>query len=352
MSDVVFVKLKSVTKEGVREAVHRAMDMGEWKKYIYGNKIFVKINGISDQLVPGQCTSPWVIDAVLEKLCKEYSNADIYMGDANLAAAQQLNRAARLWGFYDLAAKYGVKFVNLSEDRLVEVDVNGKIFKKLTLPKILVDADSILNIPVAKTHCLTMLTCSLKNHWGMVPRFRHQYHPVADQCIADINSYFKKTRFNVVDATVCMEGNAPRTGIPKICNAIFASADRVALDYIVGTFMGYDASKIAHIERSEEMGVGSRKNIKVIGDKLEIHDFKKPEPEKQPIFKYEMMFRKSFLKPLIFDTPIFRIFADIATFYNTKIWYNKYGKQYIREMLQTPYAAEFKPLMEKNNVKV
>ncbi|MEM3075954.1 MAG: hypothetical protein QW590_03960, partial [Candidatus Bilamarchaeaceae archaeon] len=70
MSDVVFVKLKSVTKEGVREAVHRAMDMGEWKKYIYGNKIFVKINGISDQLVPGQCTSPWVIDAVLEKLCK------------------------------------------------------------------------------------------------------------------------------------------------------------------------------------------------------------------------------------------------------------------------------------------
>ncbi|NIM46922.1 MAG: DUF362 domain-containing protein [Candidatus Aenigmarchaeota archaeon] len=354
MSKVVFLKLKGISKKEVRRTVHKSMELGNWKKFIKGKKIFVKINGISDQLVPGQCTSPWVIDSVLEKLKKSYPKSEIYIGDANLAAAKQLDRTAKLWGFYDLADKYNIKFINLSEQPLVKVNnFGGKVLKKIEVPKILLDVDTILNLPVVKTHCLTTITCCLKNHWGLLPRFRHQYHLVADQAIPDVNNYFRKTTFNVVDGTICMEGNAPRTGTPKLCNVIFAGSDRVALDYIVARFMGFDADKIKHIELAEKMRIGSRKSIKTVGDKFFINEFEAPKPHKQPIFFWEMKLRRvPVVKPILFDTPIFRCLCDIATFYNTTWWYKRFGKKHIKKILKTPYAAEFKPLLRKSNIKL
>jgi hypothetical protein len=175
---------------------------------------------------------------------------------------------------------------------------------------------------------------------------------VADQAIPDVNFYFKKTVFNLVDGTICMEGNAPRTGVPKICNVIFAGPDRVAIDYTVAKFMGLDADSIKHIENAEKMGIGSRKDVNIIGDPFEVNKFVPPSPGDQPIFKYEMMFRKTPLKPLIFDTPVFGCMCKIATFYNTKWWYGSKGKKYIKEILKTEYKDEFLPILEKNKVKV
>ena len=348
-SKVAFISVKH-EENGVQKAVKRAMEIAQWKKYVKGKKIFVKINGISDQLVPGQCTSPWVIDAVLSEIRKELPEAEIEMGDANLAAAEQLNRAAKLWGFLDLAIKHNVKFVNLSEDELVETDIGGKVFHKLLIPKVLLDTDCIINLPVAKTHCLTKITCCLKNHWGMVPRFRHQYHLVANQAIADINHFFKKTTFNIVDATVSMEGNAPRTGIPKIADAVFAGNDRVAIDTAVATFMGFDPQEIEHLKTAEEMGVGER-SYEIVGDEFRKMEFKSPESNKQPIFFWEMSLRKvPLVNKLIFKTKVFDLFAWAATQYNVRWWYNLYGKKYAKDVIEnTWYGKEFKDLWDKTN---
>lgn len=352
MSNVVFLKVKKVSKEGVQDTVKKAMKLGNWSKYIKG-KIFIKVNALSDQLVPGQNCSPWVAEAVFSMVREKYPKNEIYVGDADLAADKQLNRAAKLWGITDLAEQFGMKFVNLSEQPLKKVNFNGLAIKEVEVPRILLDVDTILNVPIAKTHCLTTITCCLKNHWGLLPRFRHQFHLVADQAIPDVNFFFKKTRFNLVDGTICMEGNAPRTGIPKICNVIFAGPDRVAVDYTVARYMGFDADRIKHIENAEKMGIGSRKDIKIIGDKFVVNKFLPPTPGDQPIFKYETMCRKNrVLKPLVFDTPVFKCMCKIATFYNTKWWYGKKGKKYIRKILKTPYADEFKPLLIKSNVRV
>ncbi|MFH0830294.1 MAG: DUF362 domain-containing protein [Candidatus Aenigmatarchaeota archaeon] len=345
--------MKQVSKEGVHDAVKRALELTDWKKYIHGRKIFFKINGISDQIVPGQCTSPWVIEAMVREVKENFPDAELYMGDANLAAARQLDTASRIWGHRAICEKYGIKFVNLSDEPLVKVDCGGKVFKELELPKILTEIDTIINMPIPKAHCLTMITGCLKNHWGMVPRFRHQYHPVANQAIPDINFYFKKTRFNLLDLTVSMEGNAPRTGVTKVCGVIMASADRVAADYTAARFMGFDADKIEHIKNAEDMGIGTRTDIELVGDKFESNPFKPPEPDKQPIFFWEMRLRKiPIVKPLLFNTPIFKLLSAIATKYNTWWWYNRRGKNYMRQILKTEWAAEFKPLFDKAGVRL
>jgi len=347
MSKVAFIRVRKVSRTGVREAVKKALSLSDWKKYIQGKKIFLKINGISDQTVPGQCTSPWVVEAVVQEVKKNFPKMKIFMGDADLAACKQFDKASRIWGFKDIAERYGVKLVNLSCEPLVDVDCGGKIFKKLELPKILVDVDTILNVPIPKSHCLTTITGCLKNHWGMVPRFRHQYHPVANQAIPDINHYFRKTRFNLMDLTVSMEGNAPRTGISKVCGVIMASPDRVAADYTIAKFMGFDADGIEHIKNAENMRIGTTKGIKIVGDKFEPNPFVPSRPNTQPIFFWETRLRRvPLIKPLFFDTPLFNVFALIATKYNTLWWYHLYGRKYMKQIAQTPWGAEFIPLWD------
>ena len=67
--------------------------------------------------------------------------------------------------------------------------------------------------------------------------------------------------------------------------------------------MGFDADKIKHIENAEKMGIGSRKNIKIAGSKFFVNKVKPPEPNKQPIFFWEMNLRKiPVVKPILFDT--------------------------------------------------
>jgi uncharacterized protein (DUF362 family) len=335
-SEVLFIKVKQ-QRRGVQEAVKTAMAPLWEKNLLHGSKIFVKVNLISSEFVPSQCTSPLVLDEVLRELTERgYS---VTFGDADLAAARQCDKACEVWGHKKLAEKYGVRFQNLSKDKLIKVNVGGIVFKTLDVPQSVLDADHIINLPVIKTHCLTGLTCALKHFWGVVPRVRHQYHLVVNEAIADIAYFLKeKITYNIADGTVAMEGNGPRTGKPKICNVIMASCDPVALDAAVAEYMGMPLPE--HVIVAAERGVGLLDYV-IIGDDFKPEHFLPPNPDKQPIFKWEMAFRRSFLKPLIFDTPIFSIFAWIATKYNTFWYYRREGKKYRRQVEETWYGKEY-----------
>ena len=63
-SKVVHRKINAKSKECVLKAVKQTMDGASWKKHIKGKKIFIKLNCLSDQVVPGQCTSPWIFEGV------------------------------------------------------------------------------------------------------------------------------------------------------------------------------------------------------------------------------------------------------------------------------------------------
>lgn len=332
MSKVSITKV-SYEPMGVQKAVKRALNSIEWRGLLHGKKVFVKVNLISSEFVPGQCTSPLILDGLLSELSKH--DCDITFGDADLAASRQCNKAAKVWGHLKLAKKYDVRFKNLSDDEMIKVAINGKIFKELDVPRTIVEADSIINVPVLKTHCLTKLTCALKHFWGVVPRVRHQYHLVVDDAIADINTLTRpKLSFNLVDGTIGMEGNAPRTGKPKICDLIFASTDPVATDAAVAKYMGFDVPK--HVRVAAKRGLGSIK-YDLIGNELKTYAFEPPSPDQQPIFYFEMGLRKTFLKSLLFDTPIFDILAWIATKYNTFYYYQRFGKKYAEEIMSSSW---------------
>lgn len=347
MNNVIVTKVNHEPM-GVQKAVSKTLEALNWQSLLHGKKVFVKVNLISSEFVPGQCTSPLVLDALFSELVK--NNYDVTFGDADLAASHQCNKGAEVWGHLRLAEKYGVKFQNLSEDETVKVPINGKIFKELDIAKTVMDADSIISVPVLKTHCLTELTCALKHFWGVVPRVRHQYHLVVDDAISDINTLVKpKMAFTLVDGTIGMEGNAPRTGKPKICDMLLASPDPVAIDATAARYMGFDIPK--HVYVAAERGLGDPK-CSLVGDCLEPNAFEAPKPDNQPIFFWEMSLRKTFLKPLFFDTPIFGALAWVATKYNTIYYYQRYGKKYSKEVMDSSWYGEQLRSMIPNGDKI
>jgi uncharacterized protein (DUF362 family) len=346
-SKVFFSKIKNPSKASVISAVRELMVKADWSSQFSGKRpIFVKINSMSDTLVPSQNTNPWVVEGVLQGIREKYPKREVAMGDADLATVEQLERAANIWGFRALAKKYDVKFVNLSKEKTVERRINGYIFKELNVPKIVMESD-VITVPVMKTHCITKLTASLKNQWGCVPRFRHQYHTVADKAIADINKVIP-VKFALIDGTISMEENGPKTGIPKVCNVLFASKDRVAADSAVARYMGFRHNEVRHILYSEKSGVGTQ-DFKIVGKGFRPQKFIKPELEKHVIFKWEFKIRNSPLAPLFFRTKLFDFFAWGVTQYNTTYWYNKKGKKYLKEICKnTNYCTLFEPLMKKS----
>jgi len=339
MPNVAHAKVKGNTKQAVLDAVKRAMELACWKKYVKGKSVFIKTNLLIKTVVPGQCTSPWVVEGVLKVLSE--NGFKIFIGDANVATARQVEKAAKKWGIMELCRKYGAEFVNLSKQPVEIVEAKGKIFHYLKFPKILTEVDSIITLPVLKTHLIPGMTCALKNQWGCIPTFRQQFHSVLNDAIPEINKALK-VKFAVVDATVCMEGNGPVNGIPKIVNSIFASNDLVAVDAAAADFIGLGFRNLGYILRAEKLGVGSTK-YKVIGDSLEKEKFVPAKIGAQPVVAVEMAIRKiPLIREIVFKTPLFKLPAFFASKYNTVYWYNVYGRKLRKGILKHPlYGQEF-----------
>ena len=327
MSRVVHRKFQG-SKEDFFKLVSDVMEESDWRKYVKG-KVFVKINILSDQVVPGQCTSPWMVEAVFRKL----KEMEVYAGDANIATGNQLEKGACLWNYKKLCKRYGVKFVNLSKQKLVELETNEEIFSKIKVPEILNDVDCIVTLPVLKTHNVTKMTFSMKNQWGCIPEFRHNYHLVADKCIAEINNILNVT-FAVGDAMMCLEENGPRVGRPKIVNSVLASNDLVAIDSAGAKIIGIDPKEVGYIVNGEKKGIG-RINFELVGDELVNEKFLPALVENHFIVNTELKMRKiKLFRKLIFETWFFKIPAFIASKYNSIYWYHLKGKRWAREIIK------------------
>ncbi|MDD5178580.1 MAG: DUF362 domain-containing protein [Candidatus Nanoarchaeia archaeon] len=341
MSKVSHIKIK----ENVFNEVAKAMKLADYENFLKGESIFIKVNALSNNVVPGQNTSPYVLEGVLKVLRSKFKN--IFIGDANVATVKQVEKAGTLWGYKSLAKKYNATWINLSKQEKTRIEVNGKIFKHLYIPKILTLVDCKITLPVLKMHNVTVLTAALKNQWGCIPEFRHNFHMVANEAIPEINKALKFD-FAVLDATICLEDNGPRTGKPIIRNSVFASNDLVALDTVAAAFSGIEAEKVKYLKVAEELGVGTTK-YNLVGDQLDVKKLKPAIAGEHPIVRWELFFRKiPVINTIIFKTPLFNIPAFIASRYNSVIWYNLKGKKYAREVIkQNPlYNAEFKNLIK------
>jgi uncharacterized protein (DUF362 family) len=342
---VAFKRLSNVTREGVLETFRAVLDLVAPPPGAIAGDTLVKLNAMSDELFPGRNTSPWVLDAALECLRDRYPRAKLTIVDTDVAGSRQFERARKNWGYDAIAARHAVPIKNVSSTPTVRIDTKNPIVPTLELPRLVTEASAIVNLPVMKTHVLSGITCALKNHWGLLPRVRYQFHPVLSEMIAEINRQIPQTKLTVVDGTVCIEGAGPKTGTPRVANVLLAGQDRVAVDTAVLDYIGMPREMAPHVARAAELGVGSM-DYEIVGDAMDCAHFDLPRQSQDVVSWLEKRIRGlPVLGPMFYWPPVAQVLGQIGTQYNKLVWMNLHGRKHVSAMRSHPqHGRQFEGL--------
>ena len=143
------------------------------------------------------------------------------------------------------------KFVPVNIER-------GKAVNRLEIYKDALEADTYINVPVAKHHGLSKLTLGLKNSMGVLGGNRGHMHQNIGQKLADLATVIRP-KLTLIDATRILLRNGPQGGDlddVKILDTVVASADPVACDAFATTLFGIRPDEIGSTVAAYKMGLG------------------------------------------------------------------------------------------------
>ncbi len=143
--------------------------------------------------------------------------------------------------------------------KFVPVDIKqGKAVRRLEIYKDALEADTYINVPVAKHHSLSRLTLGLKNSMGVLGGNRGQMHHNLGQKLADLATVVRP-KLTVIDATRILLRNGPQGGDTddvKVLDTIVASADPVACDAYATTLFDLQPEEIDSTVAAYKLGLG------------------------------------------------------------------------------------------------
>jgi uncharacterized protein (DUF362 family) len=227
----------------IKEAVANANLRGK-------KRIFIKPNLSHPEYLPGVVTSP-ELTAELIGLLRD-GGSEVIVGESN-GFNYPCWSAFKNTGMEAAVRKAGGEVINLSEDQVVEVKFpNGSPLKRLFLPKTMMDADAVIDLPLMKTHEFMAYSGAIKNLFGCVPSNRRIYlHPYLPEVFYRLYTLFKP-QLTIMDARTGIEGNGPTKGKPVKMGLILTGNDALALDIVAAkvmklnwkdTYLGYLAAK-------------------------------------------------------------------------------------------------------------
>ena len=161
-----------------------------------GESVFIKPNMVTlpwarddwDPFREGECTKVEILVALAEE-CLRVGASEVIIGDGSQMPRFDWGRATTLDGSTHLAreadrlsARYGrdVRVACLEVDTPEWVEVpNGISLGRVAVSSLVLNADRVISVPVAKTHSWAYLTLSLQNFIGITPleRLRVTWRP-------------------------------------------------------------------------------------------------------------------------------------------------------------------------------
>jgi uncharacterized protein (DUF362 family) len=162
-------------------------------------------------------------------------------------------------GIEDAVIQAGGEMEIMNSNKFLDAEIpDGLDIKEWKFYKDILDADVVIDVPIAKHHGTTGLTLGAKNLLGTILN-RGQIHANIHQRIADLVSRVRPA-LTVVDAVRTMMRGGPTGGNlddVRMTNTVIASADIVAADAYATTLFGLQGSDIGYIQAAADMGLGT-----------------------------------------------------------------------------------------------
>jgi uncharacterized protein (DUF362 family) len=238
--------------------VQRAVDaLGGMKRFISnGDIVAIKPNIGWDRMpVHAANTNPLVVAAVV-KLAFDAGAKKVIVTDAS---CNEPNRCFQRSGIWRATYALGATVIIPAAHRFRELRMKGDVLDQWPVYTPLVNADKVINVPVAKHHNLSKYTAAMKNWYGLLGGRRNRLHQNIDVSIADLATFMRPT-LTVVDATRVLLRNGPQGGNiddAKDVHQVIASLDQVAADAYGCTLIGEKPENVRYLKLGHERGIGN-----------------------------------------------------------------------------------------------
>lgn len=198
-------------------------------------------------------TNPDLVAEII-KQCKEAGAKEVKVFD------HTCNPWQRCYNLSDIKEKSeanGAKITQTYDHKYTDLAINGEYIRDWPIYRDYLDADKVINVPIAKHHSLDRVTLGMKNLMGVMGGRRGSLHNNFGHKIADINSKLIPT-LTIIDAYRILIANGPTGGSlsdVKLTKTLIASPCIVSADFVALDLFGYKLHDVQHISIAYERGL-------------------------------------------------------------------------------------------------
>jgi uncharacterized protein (DUF362 family) len=248
--DGIAEEAKRLTRQGIEA-------LGGMNRFVSkGNVVWVKPDiGWDRRPEQAATTNPDVV-ATLVEMCYRAGAKKVLVSD-NPCNPARLSFPRS--GIQQAAEKAGAEVMFLDDRKFKRMSVNGKVLKEWQVYQDVVEADRLINVPIAKNHNLCLATLGMKNLMGVIGGPRNRLHQDLGSTLVDLAAFFKP-QLVVLDAIRVLTANGPVGGNladVKRKDTLVAGVDQVAVDALGATLLGYKPESIGYIAQGNARGLGA-----------------------------------------------------------------------------------------------
>lgn len=260
LPDLVVVK-NGDPAEMVKQAVDELGGISRFVKS--GQTVLIKPNIAWDRSPEYAATThPEAVVQVI-RMCKQAGADRILVLDRT---CNQARRCYQNTGIEEAAKKAGAQVRHIIDSRFETVDIpNGEMIKKWPLYKDALNADVLINMPIAKHHSISRVTLAFKNMMGLMGGNRGAIHRDFMTKIVDINTAIKAD-LTLIDGYRVLLRNGPSGGNLEdvaLKKTIVAGTDPVAADAYAARLLDVDPDELTYLKIAEQRGLGTRDLSKI-----------------------------------------------------------------------------------------
>jgi uncharacterized protein (DUF362 family) len=258
-ADAAFPDLTVISGASPRLLVQRALlELGGIERFISRADVVIVKPNIGWDRTPEQAgnTNPEVVAEVVRECwsagAKKVSVTDVSCNDPR--------RCFQRSGIADAARLEGAEVLLPDPAKFKEVDLGGDLLQVWPVYQPFLEADKIINIPIAKHHSLTGATLGMKNWLGILGGQRVRLHQRIHESLVDLADFIRPT-LTLVDSYRILLRNGPTGGNLEdvlLKKTLVAGTDPVALDaYVAKAYWNLESRALPYLEMAEERGLGS-----------------------------------------------------------------------------------------------
>ncbi len=153
--------------------------------------------------------------------------------------------------------RVSLEYVNRRDFKEIAIQ-GGKAFDRWEFYMPVIEADRLINVPIAKHHSISRLTLGMKNLMGVIGGNRGRMHHNIAESLTDIASVVHSD-LTLIDATRILVANGPQGGRledVRTLNTLVASPDIVAADAYAATLFGLTPHDVSTIVAAARRGLG------------------------------------------------------------------------------------------------